>query len=152
MPRSLFLLLAWAGSAAFLAVAVIEWRLGGIYHTVLALGLAALTFFTAPASSADFTVFFIVLLGIFLGAGIGNASVFKQIVMIFEPKQASPVLGFTAAMAVLLLGFFVPLIFGRSFAATGGPNAALWSFVGFYVLCAWLNYWYYWRKGAEKPC
>ena len=113
---------------------------------------SALTQFTAPASSADFTVFFIVLLGIFLGAGIGNASVFKQIVMIFEPRQASPVLGFTAAMAVLLLGFFVPLIFGRSFAATGGPNAALWSFVGFYVLCTWLNYWYYWRKGAEKPC
>ena len=113
---------------------------------------SALTQFTEPASSADFTVFFIVLLGIFLGAGIGNASVFKQIVMIFEPRQASPVLGFTAAMAVLLLGFFVPLIFGRSFATTGGPNAALWSFVGFYVLCAWLNYWYYWRKGAEKPC
>ena len=113
---------------------------------------SALTQFTAPASSADFTVFFIVLLGIFLGAGIGNASVFKQIVMIFEPRQASPVLGFTAAMAVLLLGFFVPLIFGRSFATTGGPNAALWSFVGFYVLCTWLNYWYYWRKGAEKPC
>ena len=102
---------------------------------------SALTQFTAPASSADFTVFFIVLLGIFLGAGIGNASVFKQIVMIFEPRQASPV-----------LGFFVPLIFGRSFATTGGPNAALWSFVGFYVLCTWLNYWYYWRKGAEKPC
>lgn len=112
----------------------------------------SLTFFTAPTSSAEFTVFFVVLLGIFFGAGIGNASVFKQIVMIFEPRQASPVLGFTAAMAVLLLGFFVPIFFGRSFAATGGPNAALWGFVGFYAVCLLLNYWYYWRNGAEKPC
>ena len=111
-----------------------------------------LTMFTAPTSSADFTVFFVVLLGIFFGAGIGNASVFKQIVMIFEPKQASPVLGFTAAMAVLLFGFFVPILIGRSFAATGGPNAALWGFVGFYAVCMVLNYWYYWRNGAEKPC
>ncbi len=113
---------------------------------------AGLTFFTAPASSAEFIPFFIVLLGIFLGAGIGNASVFKQIVMIFEPKQASPVLGFTAAMAVLLLGFFVPIIFGRSFALTGGPNAALWIFVALYGLGLLLNHWYYWRRGAEKPC
>lgn len=113
---------------------------------------ATLTFFTAPASSAEFMPFFIVLLGIFFGAGIGNASVFKQIVMIFEPKQASPVLGFTAAMAVLLLGFFVPIIFGRSFALTGGPNAALWIFVALYGLGLALNYWYYWRRGAEKPC
>ncbi len=112
----------------------------------------ALTFQTAPASSADFTVFFIVLLGIFLGAGIGNASVFKQIVMIFEPKQASPVLGFTAAMAVLLLGFFVPIIFGRSIALTGSPNAALWFFAALYAAGLALNYWYYWRNGAEKPC
>ncbi len=111
-----------------------------------------LTFLTAPTSSADFMPFFIVLLGLFLGAGVGNASVFKQIVMIFEPKQASPVLGFTAAMAVLLFGFFVPILLGRSIAATGSPNAALFGFVAFYVLCLGLNYWYYWRNGAEKPC
>jgi len=132
-------------------------KIGGSSTTMLVIAIlvgsaSTLTFFTTPASSADFTVFFILLLGIFLGAGIGNASVFKQIVMIFDPKQASPVLGFTAAMAVLLLGFFVPLIFGRSFAATGSPNAALWIFVGFYIFCAGLNYWYYWRNGAEKPC
>ena len=132
-------------------------KIGGSNTTMLVIAIMVgstfvLTLFTAPASNADFTIFFIVLLGIFLGAGIGNASVFKQIVMIFDPKQAPPVLGFTAAMAVLLLGFFVPLIFGRSFAATGSPNTALWIFGGFYVFCAGLNYWYYWRKGAEKPC
>ena len=112
----------------------------------------ALTFLTAPTSAAQFTVFFVVLLGIFLGAGIGNASVFKQIVMIFEPKQAGPVLGFTAAAAVLLLGFFVPILFGLSFSLTGSPNAALWFFACLYAVGIALNYWYYWRQGAEKPC
>jgi len=111
-----------------------------------------LTFLTAPTSVDQFTVFFVVLLGIFLGAGIGNASVFKQIVMIFDPKQGGPVLGFTAAAAVLFLGFFVPIIFGRSFAMTGSPNAALWFFAFLYGVGIVLNYWYYWRKGAEKPC
>lgn len=136
---------------------VLSDKFGGANMTMLVCAIligsaGALTFFTAPASSADFTVFFVVLLGVFLGAGIGNASVFKQIVMIFEPKQASPVLGFTAAMAVLLLGFFVPIFFGRSIAATGSPNAALWGFVAFYCVCTVLNWWYYWRNGAEKPC
>ena len=42
----------------------------------------------------------------------------KQIVMIFDPKQGGPVLGFAAAASVLLLGFFVPIIFGHSFAIT----------------------------------
>ncbi len=123
-----------------------------IVGAILISSTVGLTFFTAPESSADFAIFFTVLLGIFLGAGIGNASVFKQIVMIFEPKQASPVLGFTAAMAVLLFGFFVPLIFGRSIATTGSPNTALWCFAGFYAVCVGLNWWYYWRRGAEAPC
>ncbi|MCX8003572.1 MAG: MFS transporter [Burkholderiaceae bacterium] len=132
-------------------------RFGGSNMTMLVFVIMAgsafgLTFLSAPASSAEFMPFFVVLLGVFLGAGIGNASVFKQIVMIFEPKQASPVLGFTAAMAVLLLGFFVPIIFGRSFAATGSPNAALWIFTALYLVGLALNYWYYWRRGAEKPC
>ncbi len=132
-------------------------KFGGANMTMLVFAImigsaGALTFQTAPTSSADFMLFFVVLLGIFLGAGIGNASVFKQIVMIFEPKQASPVLGFTAAMAVLLLGFFVPILFGRSIAMTGSPNAALWFFVALYAVGLALNYWYYWRNGAEKPC
>jgi NNP family nitrate/nitrite transporter-like MFS transporter len=132
-------------------------KLGGANMTMfvfLTMGGSAvgLTFLTAPTSVDQFNLFFIVLLGIFFGAGIGNASVFKQIVMIFDPKQGGPVLGFTAAMAVLLLGFFVPIIFGRSFAMTGGPNAALWFFAFLYAVGIALNYWYYWRNGAEKPC
>lgn len=132
-------------------------RFGGANVTMAVFAImigsaAALTFLTAPDSTAGFLPFFLVLLGMFLGAGIGNASVFKQIVMIFEPKQASPVLGFSAAMAVLVFGFFVPIILGRSIAATGSPNLALWCFVVLYGIGLALNYHYYWRRGAEKPC
>jgi NNP family nitrate/nitrite transporter-like MFS transporter len=123
-----------------------------LVYLTMAGSAIGLTFLSAPASAADFTLFFIVLLGVFLGAGVGNASVFKQIVMIFDPKQGGPVLGFTAAAAVLLLGFFVPIIFGRSFAITGSPNAALWFFAFLYAVGIALNYWYYWRRGAERPC
>jgi len=132
-------------------------RIGGASTTMLVcvtliVGSVGLAFLSAPTSSAEFGLFFAMLLVIFVGAGVGNASVFKQIVMIFPPKEASPVLGFTAAAAVLLLGFFVPILFGRSIAATGSPNAALYGFAAFYAVCLWLNYWYYWRKDAEKPC
>jgi NNP family nitrate/nitrite transporter-like MFS transporter len=51
-----------------------------------------------------------------------------------------------------MIGTKKPSIFGRSFAATGGPNAALWIFTALYLLGLALNYWYYWRSGAEKPC
>lgn len=46
VPPVLFWALAWVGFAAFLAVAVIEWRLGSIYHAVLALVIAVLLIFT----------------------------------------------------------------------------------------------------------
>jgi len=70
---------------------VLSDKLGGSNMTMLVflmMGSSAigLTFLTAPTSGDQFTLFFILLLGIFLGAGIGNASVFKQIVMSFDPK------------------------------------------------------------------
>ncbi|WP_407543731.1 hypothetical protein Q0M94_28095 (plasmid) [Deinococcus radiomollis] len=46
VPPVLFWALAWVASAAFLAVAVIEWRLGSTYHAVLALVIAVLLIFT----------------------------------------------------------------------------------------------------------
>lgn len=111
-----------------------------------------LTFLTDPLSVADFNVFVFILLIVFFGAGLGNASVFKQIVMIFPPREASGVLGFSAAAAVLLFGFFVPILLGRSIAATGSPNAALLFFTALYLASFALNWWYYNRRDAERPC
>jgi len=72
VPPVLFRSLAWAGSAAFLAVAMIEWRLGSIYHTVLALGLSGLTFFTAGGKRQTWPAVLLLAFGIYR-ALTGNA-------------------------------------------------------------------------------
>lgn len=136
---------------------VLSDKLGGSNVTMIVLVIMicstfGLTFLTAPGSATDFEIFFVVLLGIFFGAGIGNASVFKQIVMVFPAKEASGVLGFSAAISVLLFGFFVPILLGRSIAASGSPNAALYFFAVLYLAGFVVNWWFYNRLGAEQPC
>ena len=59
----------------------------------------AVTFFTAPTSMAEFRYFMAAVLGLFFFAGVGNASTFKQMPMIFPPRQAGGVIGWTGAMA-----------------------------------------------------
>lgn len=132
-------------------------RMGGsnmsmIVFVTLTCACFGLTFLSAPSSPTEFKVFFALLLLVFVAAGIGNASVFKQIVMIFPPSEASGVLGFSAAMSVLLLGFFVPMLLGRSMAATGSPNAALYFFAVLYLCGFVVNWWFYNRRAAEQPC
>ena len=48
--------------------------------------------------------------------------------------------------------FFIPKSFGTSMALTGGPQTALYVFVGYYVSCILVTWWWYSRKGAETPC
>ncbi|MNY79033.1 Nitrate/nitrite transporter NarK [compost metagenome] len=48
--------------------------------------------------------------------------------------------------------FFIPKSYGTSIALTGGPGAALWCFIGFYVSCIALTWWCYARKNAAMPC
>lgn len=110
------------------------------------------TFYTTPTGRGDFGPFLILMLVIFTAAGLGNASVFKQIAMIFPPREASPVLGFSAAVSVLVFGFFVPIFLGRSIAATGRPDLAFFGFAAFYAVCLALNWYFYRRRGAEHRC
>ena len=44
----------------------------------------------------------------------------------------------------LVLGLFVGL--------AGGPEAALYVFIVFYLTCIVTTWWYYSRKSAEMPC
>lgn len=71
VPPALFRALSWAGSVAFLAVAMIEWRLGSVYHMVLALGIAGLTFFTSRSRRPTWVA--ALLLGVMLAFGIYRA-------------------------------------------------------------------------------
>jgi len=144
------------GSLARVLAGPIADKFGGARVTHWAgLGLLActvgVTFFTHPASIAGFPYFLALMLGIFFFSGVGNASTFKQMPMLFPPRQAAGVIGWTAAIAA-----FGPLaaglLIGVSYAWFGSPNAFFWWAVVFYTVCIAINWIRYARKGAARPC
>jgi NNP family nitrate/nitrite transporter-like MFS transporter len=117
-------------------------------------------------SAASFTLFFASFLFLFAATGVGNASTFQMIPAIMrkevarlEPalsavdrvrqsdKEAAAIIGFTSAIAAYG-AFFIPKSFGTSIAATGGPEAALYGFLAFYVSCIAITWWFYTRPGG----
>ena len=139
------------GSAARVLSGPITDRVGGGKLTLFSgLGIAGSSIFTAlhvsPQSSADFMAFFWGMLAIFFFAGVGNASTFKQMPMIFEPRQAGSVIGWVSAIAA-----FGPFFFGvlLSFIA---PTIFFWGISIFALNAAVMAWFHYVRRGAEKPC
>ncbi|PZO00453.1 MAG: MFS transporter, partial [Hyphomicrobiales bacterium] len=114
----------------------------------------------------DFPAFFASFLFLFAATGIGNASTFQMIPAIMrlevarlEPqmsqpervkqsdKEAAAIIGFTSAIAAYG-AFFIPKSFGTSIAMTGGAGAALYGFLGFYLSCIAITWWFYTRRGG----
>ncbi len=154
-------------------------KLGGApvtFWNFLAMALAVvgvLYFLPSGASGGNFYGFLAMFMLLFLLSGIGNGSTFRMIPVIFllgrqrEAKghgalaleeavrdgnrEAAAVLGFTSAVGAYG-GFFIPKSYGSSIAMTGGPEAALYAFIVFYVTCIAITWWFYARKGAEMPC
>lgn len=132
-----------------------------------------LFFLPHGAAAGNFWGFLVMFILLFFTTGIGNGSTFRMIPVIFlterqraaagkgaaaeeqavkdAGKEAAAVLGFTSAIAAYG-AFFIPKGFGTSIAMSGGPQAALYGFVVFYVSCIILTWWYYSRKNAEMPC
>jgi len=131
-------------------------RFGGARVTQISgIGLLACTLailpYTRPTTLDDFSGFLWLMLGIFFFSGIGNASTFKQMPMIFPPRQAAGVIGWTSAIAAY--GPFVfSVLIGGAISRTGSPTAFLIGAAVFYLLNLVMNWWYYARKGAECPC
>jgi MFS transporter, NNP family, nitrate/nitrite transporter len=98
--------------------------------------------------------YFLPFLGLFLilftATGIGNGSTFRMIPIIFESSMAGPVLGWTSAVAAYG-AFIIPRVFGGQIDA-GTPEYALYGFSVYYLSCLAVNWWFYSRKGAERPC
>ena len=145
------------GAGARVVFSPLTDRMGGAIWTLISgLGLIGSISFTvttlspdpaagADALQADFTRFLIGMLAIFLFAGIGNASTFKQMPMIFERRQAGGVIGWTAAIAA-----FGPFFFGAILAAS---NPELFYAIGIAyavggVAITWVRYA---RPGAPRP-
>ncbi len=134
---------------------------------------AVLNFLPQGGVGGNFTGFLAAFLLLFATAGIGNGSTFRMIPVIFltdrkraaagqnaaaqeqavkdANKEAAAVIGFTSAIAAYG-AFFIPKSYGSSISLTGGPQAALYGFIAFYVLCVLVTWWNYSRKNAPMPC
>jgi NNP family nitrate/nitrite transporter-like MFS transporter len=117
---------------------------------VMMLAPFGIMYYTNPAHT-QFVGFLAMFLILFIATGIGNASTFRMIAIIFPPKEAAPVLGWTSAIAAFG-AWGVPELFKWSISVHHSANPALLSFVAFYTVCLGLCWWYYARKNAEVPC
>jgi MFS transporter, NNP family, nitrate/nitrite transporter len=144
------------GAVARFVFAPLTDRMGGARWTLVSgIGIAVAVVATIPALTPDtssaaalqggFNHFLYGMLAIFLFAGIGNASTFKQMPMIFERRQAGGVIGWTAAIAA-----FGPFFFGIGL-NTFGPVTFYWIGAAWALMCIALTWWRYARPGAPKP-
>ena len=144
------------GAAARVAFSPLTDRMGGaIWSLVSGVGLIGsiaytITGLTPDATSAatleaGFSKFFWGMLLIFLFTGIGNASTFKQMPMIFERRQAGGVIGWTAAIAA-----FGPFLFGVGLTLMS-PVTFYMIGIAWAVMCTGIVWWRYARPGAPMP-
>lgn len=114
--------------------------------------IMAATGLLTPTSMDQFPYFVGLMLGLFFFTGMGNASTFRQYPVIFShsPRQAGGVLGWTAAVAAYGPFIFATLI-GSTISMTGSANTFFYGLAVFYLIATAVNYWYYTKKGCEKP-
>lgn len=144
------------GSVVRVASGPLADRIGGAKLTQVSilgmlLGAVGLSFYVNPSSLGQFPFFVVFMLVVFFFSGIGNASTFKQMPMIFEPRKAGGVIGWTAAIAAYG-PFFFSIIIAAIISRVGHPTAFFYGMAIFYALNVGLNWYYYARRGAEKPC
>ena len=127
-------------------------------YVVMAISVVAVMFFLKMGNFIGYFVGFMLL---FMTSGIGNASTFRMIPVIFRTmherynspdlvnqarKESAAVVGFAGGFAAYG-GFFIPKMFGSGL----GVNGTVTALIVFYVICMVLTWWYYSRKGAEFP-
>jgi NNP family nitrate/nitrite transporter-like MFS transporter len=141
---------ALVGSAARIIAGPIADRVGGAKVTLVAtVGIAAAAAYTSttvsPDSADQFNTFFWGMIIIFFFTGVGNASTFKQMPMIFKPRQAGGVIGWTAAIAA-----YGPFIFGVLLASVA-PGAFFLGLAVFALIGTAITWHFYAKPGAEMP-
>lgn len=97
-----------------------------------------------------FYPFLLCFLALFSATGSSNGSTFRQISVMFPPEQAGPVLGWTSAVAAYGAAVF-PACFGAGLQGDF-VDVVFYCFAGYYCTCLGANFWYYYRRNAEKPC
>lgn len=138
------------GSASRAAFGPLCDKFGGAVWTLVAgigmtLSTAFCVFFLDPTSVGQFWWFLGGMLVMFTFAGIGNAGTFKQMPMIFPPRQAGGVIGWTASVAA-----FGPFVVGMGLSAVA-PRTFFIGCTVFFALCTYLTWHFYARPGAPRP-
>jgi MFS transporter, NNP family, nitrate/nitrite transporter len=143
---------------------------------VLALSVVLLLFFLSLGDTrAGFWGFLLTFMVLFAATGVGNASTFQMIPVIFRidrerayaeregtpvgpeivqreaERESAAVIGFTSAIAAYG-AFFIPKSFGSSIGLSGGPEMALYGFFLFYILCIVVTWMEYAGRNAEIRC
>jgi MFS transporter, NNP family, nitrate/nitrite transporter len=146
----------WGGArVTFWTFALMIVAVGGVIY-----------FLAAKDQPGAFWGFFAMFMVLFLATGVGNASTFQMIPVIMRKeidrlmpelsapdrvrqadKESAAIIGFTSAIAAYGM-FFIPKAYGTSIEMTGGPVAALWGFLAFYVVCLALTWFVYTRRGG----
>lgn len=147
------------GSASRVLFGFIADKVGGaILTTITGLGILGGTIIlvtqglVAPTSMEQFPLFVGIILMIFFFTGVGNAGTFRQYPIIFgdNPRQAAGVIGWTAAVAAFGPFIFSKLI-GANISSNGGANQFFIGLIIFSLIATFINWWFYNRKGCEKP-
>ncbi|MBI5857722.1 MAG: NarK/NasA family nitrate transporter [Sphingobacteriales bacterium] len=147
------------GSASRVIFGFVSDKTGGAILTTIT-GIGLMTGCTllitmglvAPTSMEQFPIFVAVMLGLFFFTGIGNAATFRQFPIIFghNPRQAAGVIGWTAAIAAYG-PFIFSIIIGSVIKLTGNATGFFYGLICFTLIATWINWYYYNRKGCEKP-
>lgn len=147
------------GSASRVLFGFVADKTGGaILTTITGIGLAIGVLLliamglVAPTGMEQFPMFVTVILALFFFTGIGNAATFRQFPIIFghNPRQAAGVIGWTAAIAAYGPFIFATII-GAVISANGNAKAFFVGLLVFILLATSINWYYYNRKGCEKP-
>ena len=137
-----------------------------VFWLMIAAVAGVLYFLGIKDQPGAFWGFFAMFMILFFATGVGNASTFQMIPIIMRQemgrlmpgesdqvrlrnaeKESAAIIGFTSAIAAYG-AFFIPKAYGTSISATGGPEAALWGFLIFYVTCAIVTWFVYTRRGG----
>jgi NNP family nitrate/nitrite transporter-like MFS transporter len=119
----------------------------------------------------DFAGFLVMFLILFITTGVGNGSTYRMIPSIFREEnlrkaqgkgeagralaiktasiESGAAVGFIGAIGACG-GYFIPSGFGKSIAATGGPQFALFIYLGFYAICLAMTWWFYLRRSPAE--
>jgi MFS transporter, NNP family, nitrate/nitrite transporter len=147
-------------------------RFGGARVTlaVFALMIAAAFGVLHFLEAGSFWGFFAMFILMFFATGVGNASTFQMVPAIMRKemarlmpqlkpdeatrqaeKESAAIIGFTSAIGAYG-AFFIPKSFGTSIAVTGGPGAALYMFIAFYLICMAITWFCYVRRTSPTRC